>query len=169
MNRDCIPDVLVPGYAAVTARWLLARGKRGLVADLDNTLARYGDAEPPEAVLAWARSLREGGIRLAVASNNNENRVGRFCRILGVPYAAKAKKPRPQGVLHALQLLGLEPEAAAMLGDQVFSDVKAANRAGLLSLLAPPLNTHSLFFRIRYQIEKPYRQSAGETMEDEPV
>ena len=49
---------------------LARRGIRLLLADLDNTLAPYGEPEPTQAVRDWAAALGEQGITLFVLSNN---------------------------------------------------------------------------------------------------
>lgn len=56
-----------------------------------------------------------------------ETATGRRPRVLG--------KPSEDMVRCALDLLGLEPGAVAMVGDRLYTDVRMANRAGLLSVL----------------------------------
>ena len=48
------------------------------------------------------------------------------------------------------------PEETASVGDQVFTDVLAANRAGLYSVLVKPIkDKKSLFFRFKRLLERP--------------
>jgi HAD superfamily hydrolase (TIGR01458 family) len=44
-------------------------------------------------------------------------------------------KPSPDFFLHAIEMLGVEPERVAMVGDDVESDVLAAQRLGLVGVL----------------------------------
>ena len=69
---------------------LARRGIRRLLADLDNTLAPYGEPEPTQAVRDWAAALGEQGITLFVLSNNRHpERPRRFSQALGVPFLKK--------------------------------------------------------------------------------
>ena len=75
---------------------LARRGIRLLLADLDNTLAPYGEPEPTQAVRDWAAALGEQGITLFVLSNNRHpERPRRFSQALGVPFLGHAGKPKP--------------------------------------------------------------------------
>ncbi len=59
--------------------------------------------------------------------------------MLGIPGLSKANKPSRRAFLQALDLLGSRPEQAAMIGDQVFTDVLGGNRLGLYTILVVPL------------------------------
>lgn len=160
MKSNLIPDWTVPSYASVTPDWLRERGMQGVVADIDNTLAGYGEPEPDERVLEWVRLLKASDIRLSVASNNKERRVRAFCRLLDVPFVAKAGKPGPAGVLRAVSFLGLPPDRVCFVGDQIFTDTLAANRAGLLSILVNPIALDKPLYKLRYMIEKQFIRKA---------
>lgn len=155
MNSDRVPDWIAPSVTSLTPEWLSAHGIHGLVLDLDNTLAPYGTPEPSDIIAEWLNTLRDADIRMCVASNNNEKRVSLFCKKQGLPYVSKARKPDPAGTLKAVGLLGLPPDKVAFAGDQIFSDVRAANRSGLLSIYVQPL-TLNIFFRIRLLFEQKY-------------
>ena len=53
------PDYLFERFDQVTPDFLLALGIRGLLIDIDNTLAPYEQPEPDEAILAWFDALRD--------------------------------------------------------------------------------------------------------------
>lgn len=83
---------------------LARRGIRLLLADLDNTLAPYGEPEPTQAVRDWAAALGEQGITLFVLSNNRHpERPRRFSQALGVPFLGHAGKPKPGGFRRAME------------------------------------------------------------------
>ena len=63
-----LPDIVLPGYQSLTPEMLLSLGKKGLICDIDNTLATYDDADPPEAVRDWCRRMQESGISVAFVS-----------------------------------------------------------------------------------------------------
>ena len=120
---------------------LARRGIRLLLADLDNTLAPYGEPEPTQAVRDWAAALGEQGITLFVLSNNRHpERPRRFSQALGVPFLGHAGKPKPGGFRRAMEQMGCTPEQTAIVGDQLFTDVYGANRAGIYGILVKPIN-----------------------------
>ena len=64
------PTYMFASYRDVTPAFLLEKGIRGLLLDIDNTLAPYEQAEPDDHIRAWVRSMQESGIRIALVSNN---------------------------------------------------------------------------------------------------
>lgn len=128
---------------AIDYRALRARGVRGLIFDLDNTLARWRAGPPGEEVRALLRRLQQEGFRVAVLSNGRLSQrpeVIQFFQNLGIPVIYPARKPLPGGIRRALQTLGLPPREAALVGDQLFTDVLGGNLAGLFTILVEPLD-----------------------------
>ena len=116
---------------------LARRGIRLLLADLDNTLAPYGEPEPTQAVRDWAAALGEQGITLFVLSNNRHpERPRRFSQALGVPFLGHAGKPKPGGFRRAMEQMGCTPEQTAIVGDQLFTDILGGRNAGVFTLLS---------------------------------
>lgn len=150
-----VADWVASGVEDFTPGWLTRHGFSGVLADLDNTLAGYATPEPCAEIKRWAASLNAAGIPLVVVSNNDEERVSRFCSPLGTPYIAKAGKPRPEGLLAAVELSGQPPDKVLMIGDQVFTDVRAAGRAGLCVAIVEPY-THGFWVRVRRVAENPF-------------
>lgn len=151
------PDILFPHIYEITPDFLKEQGVRGLILDLDNTIAPYEIAEPTEGMTAWFRSMKNAGIRLAFVSNNKGDRVKLFNRTWKLPVFANAKKPFAKGIRLALNKLGLSPDETAGLGDQIFTDCIACHRAGLRFYLVPPIrDKKTLFFRSKRFLEKPF-------------
>jgi len=76
----------------ITPEKLQELGIRGIITDLDNTLVEWDRADATEELIIWLRIMKESGIRVIIASNNNETRVKHFAEPLGIPYIHKAKK-----------------------------------------------------------------------------
>ena len=120
---------------------LARRGIRLLLADLDNTLAPYGEPEPTQAVRDWAAALGEQGSTLFVLSNNRHpERPRRFSQALGVPFLGNAGKPKPGGFRRDMEQMGCTPEQTAIVGDQLFTDVWGAKSAGMHTILVKPIH-----------------------------
>ena len=139
------PDLLVRHVSDAPVELLVSRGIRAVVSDLDNTLLPWhsDNDDPTPEVVAWLHSLKTAGIGVCLASNTR--RLERLARLAGawdiqhVPRTAN--KPGTAGIRHALDLLGAEPENAAMVGDQLFTDIVAGNRLGLFTVLVNPIST----------------------------
>ncbi len=148
---------MVEHYSSVTPEFLVQTGIRGLICDIDNTLAPYEEAEPDAAALRWFSALREAGIRVAFVSNNSAGRVARYNRSLGYPAFPRSKKPLTGALRRAMAVMGTDVTSTASLGDQLFTDAAAARRCGILTIIVPPIrDRRSLFFRCKRFLERPY-------------
>lgn len=127
--------------------------------DLDNTIAAYDEHEPSEPVLHWFEQFKGSGVNLYLISNSTrEERVLTFSKALGISSVMNARKPSPNGLLRAMGMANCEPEVSALIGDQIFTDVLAANRAGIVSLLVHPKRFTNPFLAVRYYLELPFRR-----------
>ncbi len=151
-----VPDYRFSVFSEASAEFLLSIGIKGIVLDIDNTLEPYEHPDPGEHVIAWLESLKNVGISAAIVSNNEGERVERFNQNLKLPAYFKAKKPFKRNVLNALRDIGVAPEEAILMGDQVFTDVWAARNAGIRAILVPPINDKRDFFtKFKRLLEKP--------------
>lgn len=118
---------------------LRAQGVRGILTDLDNTLigAKVALATPELGV--WLEQVRERGFRVVVISNNNEARVRSFAEPLRLPFVSRARKPLVAAFVKALKMAELRPQEAAIIGDQMMTDVLGGNRLGLYTILVDPI------------------------------
>ncbi len=144
MRRFCMlrffkPDMNIDKVTELTGEFLLSKGISVLIADLDNTLAPYSAALPPEEIKAWVKSLSECGIRLAVVSNNKEERVKKFCEPLGIRHYWKSGKPSRRTILAAMVSLGGTIETTALVGDKTITDIFGAVRSGIFAVKVRPI------------------------------
>lgn len=134
------PDLWVGAVSEIGPEALHARGIRGLILDLDDTLVAALEHQPPPAVEAWVERM-SGEFRLFILSNNaSPSRVQRIAERLGLPCAARAAKPRRQGFRAAIAQLDLTPSEVAIVGDQLFTDVLGGHRIGAYTILATPMS-----------------------------
>lgn len=138
------PDDLIDHVAQITPEFLAARGLRGLLLDLDNTLIPYGSYQENAEVVRWAQELRSAGIRLYLLSNATGKRAAFWLERLAFAGVGLAGKPNPKAFLRGAQALELPPPQVGMVGDQVFTDVLGGNLAGLHTILVRPLADNAL-------------------------
>lgn len=115
-----------------------AKGYRGIIFDIDNTLVEHGAPATKEAV-ALIDKLRRMGFSVCFLSNNDEPRVSGFCKPMDAAYIYKAGKPKHKGYEAAMKLIGTTKEQTMSIGDQIFTDMWGANRAGIYTVLVKPI------------------------------
>ena len=133
------PDHTFLCYRDVSVAFLEREGIEVLLLDIDNTLAPYEQPEPDEHIRAWLETLAAAGIRAAFLSNNHGPRVTLFNESLGLPVRFDAHKPLKGTAKKLLAELGGNKKNAALMGDQVFTDVLCARNLGIRALLVPPI------------------------------
>ena len=159
MPFSLVPDRVYGSIFEIEPRALRRRGITLLLADLDNTLAKYGQPEPDQAVLNWKSALAAEGVTLFLLSNSRKPvRVRHYAEALDVPYLGHAGKPGTRGFRAAMEQMGMAPEETAMVGDQLFTDILGARRAGVKALMVEPIQLRGNPGRyLRYAVEEPFR------------
>ena len=120
----------------------------------------FVDFAPLEsAIAAWKEGLEAQGIQLFLLSNSRRpGRAQQFAERLGIPYQGHSGKPKRAGYRRAMERMGAAPEETVMVGDQIFTDILGANRAGVIPLLVKPIRLAGNPGRyLRYAVETPFR------------
>ena len=73
-------------------------------------------------------------------SNNKEPRVASFAAQVDSPYIYKARKPAVANYKRAMERMRTARENTLFVGDQLFTDVYGANRAGIYGILVKPID-----------------------------
>lgn len=118
---------------------LYEQGFRGIVFDIDNTLVPHGAPADERAVALFER-LRAIGFATMLLSNNKEPRVKMFHDGVKSPYIFKAGKPGTAGYKKAMEQMGTTPENTMFVGDQLFTDIWGAKKAGMETWLVKPIH-----------------------------
>lgn len=133
------PDRYVASTYVIDFEKLYDEGFRGLIFDIDNTLVPHG-APADERAVRLFRRLKETGFRCCLISNNQEKRVRTFNEPIGVDYVYNAHKPAVKNYLKAMEIMGTEKQNTVFIGDQLFTDVWGAKRAGIPNILVRPIH-----------------------------
>ncbi len=143
----------------ISPEFLRRKGVELLILDVDNTIAPYKTLTLEPAVLEWARSIKDAGVRLFIVSNNKGQRPEVFSKLLDISFIKRAGKPSPRGVREALSASGVEARRAALVGDQIYTDTIAGALAGVRVILVEPIKFTNIFLAIRYFFELPFRRA----------
>lgn len=139
MFKKFYPTVSCESAYKIDFRKLYDKGYRGLLTDVDNTLVRHG-APSDEHSEALFVLLRKIGWKVCIISNNNEDRVWPFAERSQSPYICDAHKPSAAGYIEGMSKIGTNKDNTLMIGDQLFTDIYGANKAGIKSILVKPIH-----------------------------
>ena len=133
------PDRYVASTYVIDFEQLYEEGYRGLIFDIDNTLVPHGAPADKRATALFDR-LKSIGFRCCLISNNQEPRVKMFNQDIGVDYVYNAHKPSTKNYVKAMEIMGTDKENSLFIGDQLFTDVWGAKRAGIRNILVRPIH-----------------------------
>lgn len=151
------PDAMFEKFDDISPEFLLSHGISALLIDIDNTLAPYEQPLPDERIKNYFSALSAAGIRAALVSNNNKERVELFNSELGLIAFADCGKPSKKALLLAMAVMSSTTENTAAIGDQLLTDALGAHRLGIPAFIVPPIkDKKNLFFKFKRMLEKPY-------------
>ncbi len=133
------PDRYVASAYVIDYEKLYEQGFRGLIFDIDNTLVPHGAPADERAVKLFSR-LKGIGYRCCLISNNQEPRVKMFNEKIRVDYVYNAHKPSTKNYKKAMEIMGTDTNSTLFVGDQLFTDVWGAKRAGISNILVKPIH-----------------------------
>ena len=133
------PDVYLDSAYDIDYESLYEQGYRGIIFDIDNTLVPHG-APADERSIALFERLRRIGYESMLLSNNKEPRVKSFNDKVGSRYIYKANKPFPENYQKAMEQMKTTPATTLFVGDQLFTDVWGAKKAGIKTYLTKPIH-----------------------------
>jgi len=155
MKNPLFPDIYVKSIYELPIEELEAKGIKALAFDIDNTVAPYDVAEPDDSAVELFAYLRKRGFKLILLSNNHKERITVFNRKLNVIAVYKAGKPRGKILKKVLYKIGVEPHEAAVIGDQVFTDVWCAHNIGATGIYSEPMcNRDQLITKVKRPLDK---------------
>ena len=133
------PDEYLDSAYVIDYDSLYRQGYRGILFDIDNTLVPHGAPADEKAIALFAH-LHDLGYQCCLVSNNKKERVEPFAGNVGAHYIEKAGKPSAKGYSSAMKLLGTDERNTFFVGDQLFTDVYGAKRAGIRTILVKPIH-----------------------------
>ena len=154
MFERFFPDEYVVSTYVIPFERLYEEGYRGVIFDIDNTLAYNAESEPDEKVTAFLKALQKEGFQIALVSNNNKMRVTTYNQNLKLPHIYRACKPLKFKLSKIIKAFGIERKEACMVGDQLFTDIWGGKRMGMFTVLVKPFDDNEeRFIRFKRKVE----------------
>ena len=151
-----LPNHIFPKITDISPEFLEERGIELLLMDYDNTMLPYTEDTPPEELLAWVKMMQGAGMKLCIVSNTHKERVPKFSREYGVPCVIHAAKPGIKGIREAMGRFSADGKKTALVGDQIFTDVLGARRAGITAIAVTSIHNHNIWLKLRHLLEIPF-------------
>lgn len=133
------PDEYLASTYVIPFEDLYQKGYRGIIFDIDNTLVPHGEPADDRARKLFSR-LKEIGFATCLISNNQEPRVKMFNEEIQTSYIFDAHKPMTKNYIRAMEIMGTDRNSTLFVGDQLFTDVWGAKRAGIFNILVKPIH-----------------------------
>lgn len=179
MFKNLYPYEYVESVFSINYEKLYQMGYRGIIFDIDNTLVPHGKDSTKEVDNLF-QVLHRIGFKTLLLSNNNENRVKSFLKNIDSEYICDAEKPNIEGYVKAIEILNLKKEEIVYIGDQVFTDILGANKAGIDNILVKYIgfyddgkkgikrNLEKLILKL-YSKSKKYQNRIGDIQKEEEM
>lgn len=133
------PDEYLESVYDIDFEMYYKQGIRGIISDIDNTLVPHG-APATDEIVELFKKLHDMGMDTCLISNNQEPRVEPFAYAVNSKYIFNAHKPSTKNYISAMKLMGTDPSTTLFLGDQIFTDVWGANRAGIQTVMVKQID-----------------------------
>jgi HAD superfamily phosphatase (TIGR01668 family) len=141
-----LPSEHVKDIFEIKADALKAKGIKGIITDLDNTLVEWDRPFATPELIEWFQSMIDENITVTIVSNNNKARVEAFASPVNIPFIFRARKPMGNAFKQALKSMKLKSEEVVVIGDQLLTDVLGGNLLGLHTILVVPVTQSDGFF-----------------------
>lgn len=158
-------EIFIPKYrfrciTDITPEDLYKMGAKAVGLDIDNTIAPDGKFKYVDGIREWVKEIEGAGFPITLISNGTLIRVIPVSKYLGgVSFIHLSLKPHPRSLIKAAKRMNVDISELAMLGDQIFSDIKAANRCGAIAVRVDPIPMKSLYphyYEWKSKREAPY-------------
>ena len=140
------PDYYFESVFDISYEQLWEKNIRGLIFDIDNTLTAFDEEKPSNETSKLITRLQDMGFKICLLTNNTKRRLDGFNQNLGLSGFASALKPFTFGVKKAMKEMKVKPNEAAIIGDQLLTDIWAGKNAGITTVLVKPITQRDFAF-----------------------
>ena len=144
--ENYFPDYYYDSINHIDLDSLKAAGIKGFILDIDNTLVAMHVKEADENAIAFVNKLKSMDFKVCILSNATQDRVVRFNKNLSVQAVHRAFKPSGKAFLRAARMMELHPENVAVVGDQIFTDIRGGNKVNMTTILVKPIDKREIVY-----------------------
>lgn len=154
------PHYIMNNITEISVDFLKENNIKALLLDIDNTLSvAYSDKTLRKGVPEFLEHMKQNGISLIVLSNAKSKRAKLFADSIGLPLVGMAAKPLPFGYTKAVKALKVKRNEAAIVGDQIFTDILGGKLAGVKTIWVTDITPEDkISFKIKRYFEKKLKK-----------
>lgn len=155
------PDIYQKSILDIHFNLLKEEGIKVLLLDMDNTILKYKEKDIEDTIKQLIQALKTQ-FQVILFSNSSYLKVKKIATLLDVQFISRAFKPNKRGFKKVFKKYKVLPEEVAIIGDQLYTDIKGGNKVDITTILVDPLKKEECFLtsvnRIR---EKRVMQKMG--------
>ncbi len=140
-----VPDIYQKSIYKIDYEKLKTSGIKCIIFDLDNTISPTTLDKPTKMLKNHFVKIKQMGFKCIILSNSGKKRVEPFKNGLAVDAGAGAKKPKDKKYLKIMDNYKFNQNEIAAVGDQLLTDIYAANKLGLTSILVNQMGAKDFF------------------------
>lgn len=155
------PDIYQKSILDIHFNLLKEEGIKVLLLDMDNTILKYKEKEVNEKICQLIHALKTQ-FQVVLFSNSPYMKVKKIASSLDIPFISCAFKPNKKGFKKVFKKYKVLPEEVAIIGDQLYTDIKGGNKVDITTILVDPLEKKEGFFtKFNRMKEKHSMQKMG--------
>lgn len=136
-----VPDIYEKSIYTIDYKRLKKNKVKCLIFDLNNTIAPLTLKSPNKKIIDLFEELKDMKFKIFIVSNSSKKRVEPFKNILGVDSSYLSMKPCLKKFKKICKITGCKDNEIAVIGDELLTDIWAANRINFVSILVNPIGT----------------------------
>jgi HAD superfamily phosphatase (TIGR01668 family) len=144
--RKLYPDLFVDSPLDIESAFFTRRGIDVIFLDADNTILVPDEALCSPALKTWVYDLKAMDIRVFLVSNNSPRRIHAALRDLDIEGLSHANKPLVYRIKRFMRQHGILAGRCCFVGDQLFTDILAAHRLKMTSILVRQISPKDYFY-----------------------
>lgn len=159
-NYKYLPKFYYNSILKIPYHIFYQQGIKALFFDLDNTLILPKAKKLDKHIEVFLQKISLK-FKVGIISNASFKKQKKILndKYFYIDLAWYQKKPSKWGFIQALKFMNVNYEQSLMIGDQLTTDILAANKMKMISILVKPLDRHneSLITKFRrFFIERPF-------------
>ncbi len=140
MNKFLKPTIYTKDIFSINYNKLKEQNINVLLFDIDNTIAKPKEKTPSKKVIELFKTLQKDGFEIFIISNALKRRATVFGGVLRTKAYYFSAKPLKRQYKRIIRENNISPSSIAAIGDQLYTDIKGANKMNITSILVNPLS-----------------------------
>ena len=133
------PKEIIDRFTKLNIPSLKERGFKAVFIDIDNTITVPNTGLLTDEAKKFCEDIKNAGLEPIIFSNNTKKRVEKFVGDYNIEWHYLAMKPLPFAFLKACKKKGYKPSECVAIGDQLVTDILAANLSGCYGVYSKQL------------------------------